>query len=187
MVLVRASASLELCESRRYRGLLPNHNRSAMKKLLTSLLPLLLLLTSCVSAPEHIVLDAPPASLEWAEGNGQAEVVVVRKGISAFGIWFGVELDGETKGRVGPNDFVRIVVDPGTVHVGARGEAVCTATFPVEANRSYYLRASPTMGWGYSRVQLTLLDPSKGKEYRAACDDQTWIPEDIAEPEEVQP
>lgn len=155
-----------------------------MNKVLTSLL---LLLASCVSAPEHIVLDAPPASLEWAEGNGQAEVIVVRKGIMAFAIWFGIELHGETKGRVGPNDFVRIVIDPGIVEIGARAEAVCLATFPVEANRSYYLRASPTMGWGYSRVQLEVLEPEKGAEYRKSCDDQTWAPEDIEEVEPAQP
>ena len=150
-----------------------------MIKRILAFVPLLLLpLIGCVSAPKNIELAEAPASAAYPQGNGKAEIVVVRKGISAFTAVFGVHVNDEKIGAVRVNDFVATQVDPGVVTVLASAEASCTAQFPVEANRTYYLRAVPKTGWWYARVQLELLDPEDGAAYREDCDDMTIGAED---------
>jgi|GEM_PF-3064630 len=130
-------------------------------------------LVSCVSTPENLQLSEAPASAVFAEGGGQAEVVVARPGITGWMIGFGVHVNGEKVGTIRSNDYVRALVDPGEVHVLVTAEADCEARFPVEADRTYFVRAIAKIGWWSPRVQLELLEPGEGLETREDCENQT--------------
>jgi len=85
-----------------------------------------------------------------------------------------VFIDDLHVGELRPNDFVHHEVEPGAVEMFAGSEARSYARFPVEANRAYYLRAVPKMGWWFARVQLEVLDPTEGRAWTAECDDKTF-------------
>ena len=136
----------------------------------------LMITIGCVTAPEHIDLDSAPASVQ-CDAGGQAEIVVVRPGIAGWAVSMGVWVNDEKMGDIRSNDYVHCSVPPGRVLVKVTSEAPCEARFPVEANRRYYVRAKAKAGWWYARVQLEMLEPEEGEEYRQDCEDQTH-PED---------
>ncbi len=107
--------------------------------------------------------------------TGKAEIVVLRKGIVAFAVSFGVFINDLHVGELRVNDFVAHQVEPGWVKMFVGAEARSPARFPVEAGRVYYFRAVPRMGWWFACVQLEVIgDPSEGRALRAECDDKTF-------------
>jgi hypothetical protein len=130
-------------------------------------------LFACVSSPQHIELTEPPISAPFPEGGGKAEVVVVQDAFMGFAFAFGVHVNGRKIGQLRIDDYVHTSVEPGMVHILVTSETDCNATFPVLADRSYFLRAEPMMGWSVPRAQLELLDPEEGREARDDCDDKT--------------
>ncbi len=144
-----------------------------MSKLATLLLAASLSV-GCVSSPEHIELTEPPVSAPVPEPTGQAEICVVRPGIVGWIANMGVWVNDWKVGDIRSNDYILHAVAPGHVEVEVTAEADCMASFPVEANRRYYIRAVPKMGWWTARVQLEILEPEEGEEFRQKCEDQTY-------------
>lgn len=137
-------------------------------------IPLLaLLLVGCPKAPTDIELAQAPASLAVSATNGMADIVVVRPTLMGFAVSFGIEINGEDVGSIRSHDYVHRLVPPGPAEVVARAERDCKASFPVEADKAYYLEAIPKPGWWYARVQLELMDPETGMTAVLECEDQT--------------
>ena len=138
------------------------------------------LVTSCLlfsavgCTPVPIVLDKPPPSVPTDNPNGTAEIVVIRTGIAALAVTFGIFIDDLHVGTLHTDNFVAHEVPPGTVEMFAGAEARSPARFPVAANRSYYFRAYPKAGWWFARVQLEVMDPEEGRELRAVCANTTF-------------
>ena len=145
--------------------------------MITRLLLLLPLLTfgTVGCALKRIDLQEPPPSLAYEKNNGKANIVVVRKGITAFAVFFGVYINGLHVGDLFPNDVVHHEVEPGVVEMFAGSEKRSWARFPVEANREYYLRTHAKSGVWFARAQLAVIDdPEKGREWAEKFDDKTF-------------
>lgn len=138
-----------------------------------------LLLVSIGCAARPIQLKEPPPSGAAPDSSGMADIVVMRTGVFAFAVTFGVYINDLHVGELHTDDYVRHSVPPGRVKMFVGSENRSEASFPVEANRAYYFRAIPTMGWWIARVQLEVMDPAEGSATVQNLNNKTF---DVPEP-----
>ena len=129
----------------------------------------------CVATPTPIDLNGPPPSAAMENPNGKAEIVVVRDEFAFAAATFGIFINDFHVGELGDDKYVHHYVEPGMVKMFAGAEARSPARLPVEANRVYYFKAVPKMGWWFSRVQLEVIeDPAAGRALMEHCTDETF-------------
>lgn len=123
-------------------------------------------------APTPIKLDQPPPSEKI--GGSDAQITVVRTGIFALAVVFGVYVNDEHVGVLHTNDKVTVRVPAGEVKMFVGGEARSTAQFPARAGEAYYFRATPEMGWFFARPQLHVMEPKEAKPLLGELNDKTY-------------
>ncbi len=98
-----------------------------------------------------------------ASATKTAEVVVLKEGTYNGFHGTALTINGEYKGHMLPDTFVKTKVPAGEVELVSRSETTPSISFEAEAGETYYVLKSSGKGVHYVRTGLTLVDSELAK------------------------
>lgn len=125
-----------------------------LKKSITCLPLLVMLLAACVSSRQYIPLaDATTTS--------DAKVYAIRTSALSSAIPFAIYCDSLQVGKLGPKGYLCWTVRTGTHQLGVAGETQKDYSLMADAGKVYYFKAVPQMGLFIARAKLVPITPAE--------------------------